>query len=95
MRCEICLLLLLWGYDRKTGGAETGFIVERATGKTGTFKEIGRVAAGVTQYNDSSAIKGTEYCYRVGRMTDKSIQFSNVVCQTEGLPKPPSELRMR
>ena len=47
---------------------ETTVHVERkavACGAAGTFAEIATVAANVTAYDDTTAVEGVSYCYRV------------------------------
>ncbi|HVP90035.1 MAG TPA: SBBP repeat-containing protein [Terriglobales bacterium] len=49
--------------DRSTD--ETGFKVERKTGASGTWAEIGTVGANVTDFPDTGLNEGTTYVYRV------------------------------
>src|SRR5437867_2427314 len=44
---------------------EDGFKIERSTGTTGTFVQIGVTGPGVTSYTDSGLADATTYCYRV------------------------------
>ncbi len=46
-----------------SGGTAT-FGVERKTGTTGTYAQIGTTGAGVTTFADSTVVAGTTYCYR-------------------------------
>src|SRR5262245_18369799 len=62
---------------------ELGFSIERSTGTTGTFAEIGRTGAGITAYADASAADSTTYCYRVRAYdTTTYSNYSNVACAT-------------
>jgi hypothetical protein len=62
---------------------EDGFKIERATGTTGTFAQIGLTGANVTTYNDSNLSAGTTYCYRVRSYnTGGDSPYSNAVCGT-------------
>jgi alpha-tubulin suppressor-like RCC1 family protein len=44
---------------------ETGFIIERKTGVTGEWQQIGTVGANITSYSDAEALPGNTYYYRV------------------------------
>jgi hypothetical protein len=44
---------------------ETGFIIERKTGTSGTFAQIATVGANVNLYTDTGLTTGSIYCYRV------------------------------
>jgi hypothetical protein len=59
---------------------ETHFVVKRRQGDEGPFQSIGQVAAGVTQYFDSSAVAGSRYFYRVQAFsaTERSINSNSV-----------------
>lgn len=48
-----------------TSNNETGFKIERKTGTTGTWAQIGTSAANVSTYQDSGLTKKTLYVYRV------------------------------
>jgi len=50
---------------RDNSSDETGFIVERKTGATGTWGVIAVTNPNVTAYTDNSAAAGTTYVYRV------------------------------
>ena len=43
----------------------TGFIIQRSTGISGTYTEIGTTTAGVTTFFDKTATANTSYIYRV------------------------------
>ena len=43
----------------------TGFVIQRATGTSGTYTQIGTTAAGVTTFFDKTALAGTSYTYQV------------------------------
>ena len=55
-------LTLTWT-DNSTN--EDGFAIERKTGPTGTFAQIGTVGSNVTSYIDSALASLTTYCYRI------------------------------
>jgi fibronectin type 3 domain-containing protein len=55
-------LTLSWN-DNSNGTA--GIKVERKTGSTGTYAQIGTTGAGLTTYEDTTVVAGTTYCYRV------------------------------
>ena len=72
-------------------GNEIGFRVERATGITGgTYAQIGTALANATSHNDTTAVSGTTYRYRVGawnvagitRSTPVSVSSSHTVTVT-------------
>jgi hypothetical protein len=64
---------------------ETSFRVERATGSTGTFSEIGTAGAGVTVFQDTALGPATEYCYRVRAEGPGGIsEYSVVKCASTG-----------
>jgi hypothetical protein len=44
---------------------QTGFLIERKIGASGTYVQIASVAAGVTTYTDTNVVSGTQYYYRV------------------------------
>jgi hypothetical protein len=48
-----------------TSGGVAQFSIERKTGTTGIYGEIGQQAAGITSYSDGTVTDGTTYCYRV------------------------------
>ena len=61
--------------------SEIGFSVERSTGSTGPFAEIGTTDAGVTQYTDSTVVDATTYCYRVRAFNASAYSgYTNVAC---------------
>jgi len=72
-------LTLTWD-DNSTN--ETGFSVERSTGATGTFEEIGVTAPNVTTYVDIAIADATMYCYRVRAFdaTDYSDWLFRILC---------------
>ncbi len=53
---------LMWS-DNSTN--ETGFQIERKTGATGEYGEIGVVSANVKRFTDSTVVGKTDYFYRV------------------------------
>jgi len=44
---------------------ETGYRIERKQGATGTYAQVGTVAANVAAFNDTNLAPGTQYFYRV------------------------------
>jgi hypothetical protein len=62
-------------------GGEAGFIIQRATGTTGTHSQIAQTPPGVTSYTDTTASLGTTYCYHVAAFNSAgSSSFSNLAC---------------
>ena len=75
-------LQLTWT-DNSTN--ENGFAIERATGTTGTFAQVGTTAATLTAYSDSGLADATTYCYRVRAFNAAGYSgYSNVACGTTG-----------
>jgi hypothetical protein len=71
-------LTLSWS-DASTN--EDGFKVERATGTTGAYGQLGTVAAGTSGYVDATVTAGTTYCYRVRAYnTAGDSAYSNAAC---------------
>jgi hypothetical protein len=62
---------------------ELGFSVERSTGTTGSFSEIGTTGPNVTTHTDLTVTDAMTYCYRV-RAFDSvaSSEYSNAACAT-------------
>ncbi len=50
---------------RDNSSNETGFYIERKTGASGTYAQIGSVGAGVKTYSNTGLTAGTIYYYRV------------------------------
>ncbi|HTY77655.1 MAG TPA: IPT/TIG domain-containing protein [Candidatus Bathyarchaeia archaeon] len=66
-------------------GGQAGFIVQRATGSTGTYAQIAQVPAGVVTYTDSAVVLGTTYCYKVAAVNTAGMSaFSNSACSAPG-----------
>jgi List-Bact-rpt repeat protein len=62
-------------------GGEAGFIIQRATGTTGTYAQIGQNPPGTVSYTDNAVSLGTTYCYRVAAADNAGTSaFSNVSC---------------
>lgn len=62
---------------------ELGFSVERSTGTTGTFAEIGTTGTGITIYTDATVADAATYCYRVRAYSATAYSaYSNVACGT-------------
>ena len=73
-------LTLTWT-DNSTN--EDGFAIERKTGSTGTFAQIGTVGPNVTSYIDARVASATTYCYRVLAFNVAgSSAYSSEVCGT-------------
>jgi hypothetical protein len=57
------------------------FKVERKTGTTGTYGQIGTTAMGATSYVDTAVTTGTTYCYRVRASNESGDSgYSNEAC---------------
>src|SRR6266487_422602 len=72
---------------------ETGFIIQRKKGATGTYTEIGTRGANITTYsdNDATLLDGTQYYYKVRAYnTAGNSPFSNEVNGYTALAKPTS-----
>jgi hypothetical protein len=64
-------------------GAESSFIISRATVTGGPYTEIGTVGAGVTTYSDTGLTFGTTYYYRVQAVNDETASaYSNEASAT-------------
>ena len=73
-------LILTWD-DNSTN--ETGFSVERSTGATGVFEEVGGTGPDVTTYVDVAVADATTYCYRVRAFNATEYSdYSNTACAT-------------
>jgi hypothetical protein len=73
-------LTLTWA-DSSTN--ELGCSIERSTGTTGTFGEIGTTGPSVIAYTDLTVADGTTYCYRVRAFNATAYSdYSNVACAT-------------
>jgi len=73
-------LTLTWTDDSSN---QDGVAVERATGPTGTFAQIGTVGPSATSYIDSGLLSATTYCYRVRAFNAAgSSAYSNEACGT-------------
>jgi hypothetical protein len=54
----------------------TGYAIERKTGVSGTYAQIGTTAANVTTFWDTSVVSATTYYYRVKTIYPTSSQYS-------------------
>ena len=73
-------LTLTWT-DNSTN--EDGFAIERKTGSTGTFAQIGTVGPNVTSYTDTGATSAITYCYRVAAFNAAgNSAYSSEACGT-------------
>lgn len=68
---------------------ETGFKIERKPGILGAYTQVSTVAAGVTTFNDSGLIDGTQYYYRVRAYNDVgNSNYSNEANATTAVAAP-------
>ena len=73
-------LQLIW--TNNSGDAD-GFKIERSTGTTETFAQIGVTGTNVASYTDSGLADATTYCYRVRAYNAAGDSgYSNVTCAT-------------
>ena len=71
-------LTLSW-IDNSDGQAS--FIIQRATGTTGTYTTIAQTPLGAVSYLDAAVTLGTTYCYKVAAVNSAgSSSFSNLAC---------------
>jgi hypothetical protein len=61
---------------------ETGYSVERKTGTTGTYAEVGTAAANAKVFWDTSVISATSYTYRVKTIYPSGYQYSDELSLT-------------
>ena len=62
-------------------GGQAGFIIQRATGTTGTYAQVAQTPVGVESYSDATVSSGTTYCYRVAAVNSAGTSsFSNPAC---------------
>ena len=75
-------------------GDETGFYVERKTGPTGTYAQIGTVAANTTTFTDPAVQRYTTYYYRVRAYASQGgyTSYSNEASGTQSAGTAPSGL---
>jgi hypothetical protein len=60
---------------------ESNFGVERKTGTSGTYAQVGLVSANTTSYVDTSVTHGVTYCYRVDALNSAGASaYTNEVC---------------
>jgi titin len=72
---------------------ETYFYIERKTGATGTYSQIGSVGANVTTYTNTGLTQGTEYYYRVRAYNASGYStYSNEASATTLTVSAPSDL---
>jgi transcriptional regulator CtsR len=70
---------------------ETGFKIQRKTGVSGTYADIGTTGANATSYNDTTVIDGTLYYYQVcATNATGDSGFSNQTSGTTALANPTS-----
>lgn len=66
---------------------ETGFVLERKTGTTGTFAGLATLAANAVTYTDATGVAGQEYCYRVKAVNAAGESpYTTEVCSTPRAP---------
>jgi hypothetical protein len=62
-------------------GGQAGFVIQRATGTTGTYTQIAQIPLGVVSYADTTVSLGTTYCYLVAAVNGNGMSgFSNLAC---------------
>jgi len=76
--------------DNTTG--ETGFKIERKTGASGTYIQIGTVAANVVSYASTGLTPNTLYYYRVRAYATGNSAYSNEASATTLIVNAPSSL---
>jgi hypothetical protein len=76
-------LTLTW---TDNAGNETGYRVERKTGSSGSYSEIGVLPVSTTTYTDTNVAGSTTYCYRVRAYNDAGNSgYSNEACRTTSI----------
>jgi Divergent InlB B-repeat domain len=64
-------------------GGVAQFSIERRTGTTGIYGEIGQQAAGIASYSDNTVTDATTYCYRVRAFDSAGVSgYSNEACRS-------------
>jgi Divergent InlB B-repeat domain len=62
-------------------GGQASFIIQRATGTSGTSTQIAQTALGAASYSDATVSLGTTYCYQVAAVNSAGTSsFSNLAC---------------
>jgi hypothetical protein len=62
---------------------ETGFLIERKVGKTGTWEQLGSTVANVARFFDTNVEAGLTYCYRVKAINpSEESGYSNEACKS-------------
>jgi hypothetical protein len=62
-------------------GGQTGFVIQRALGSSGTYAQIAQVGASVVSFTDTAVSVGTTYCYRVATINSAGMSaFSDPAC---------------
>ncbi len=75
---EAAQLALTWVDN---SGGQAAFNIERKTGTTGTYGQIGQQPAGASSYLDTAVTSGTTYCYRVQAFDSAGASgYSNEAC---------------
>ena len=72
-----------------TSTNESGFLVERKTGASGSYSQIAQLGANVLSYQDTGLLNGTAYYYRVRAVNSTGTSaYSNEANATTTLPAP-------
>ena len=81
---EAAQLQLAWTDNSQD---EDGFKIERSTGTTGTFAQIGVTGPDITTHTDSGLANDTTYCIEYGHSTRPAIRIipTRPVAQPPGL----------
>jgi len=62
-------------------GGQASFIIQRATGLTGTYTQIAQNPPGAVSYSDATVSLGTTYCYQVAAVNSAGTSsFSDLAC---------------
>ena len=67
---------------------ETGYVVERKIGPTGTYAQVGTTLAGVVTYTDLNLVQGTNYCWHVSGVNavGNGVPSDDACMSTVGVP---------
>jgi len=67
---------------------ETGYVIERKVGPTGTYAQVGTTAAGAVTFTDPNLAQGTNYCWHVfgANGIGNGVPSDDVCVGTAGVP---------
>jgi hypothetical protein len=67
---------------------ETGYVIERKVGPSGTYAQVGTTLAGVVTYTDVNLAQGTNFCWRVFGVNalGNGVPSDDVCITTVGVP---------